>query len=748
MSRRERQKRRGRHRGHPARRGLGIALLVFVAVAGLGGLGAVTWVISVANSAPNIDALKPMDPGSTSVVYAADGSRLGFIQADVLRTSIPNGQIPRVLKQATVAIEDRRFYQHKGVDYQGVLRAAVRDLEQRGKSVQGGSTLTMQLVRNLYIPKEKNERTFTRKIKEAKLAEQLEKEHSKSWILADYLNNVPYGTLGGQTAVGVSAAARLFFDKTPDRLTLGQAALLAGLPQAPSQYNPFLDRARAESRRNDVLRAMVQARMVSPERAARAARAPLAVKANSYYTARREQFFFDYVKDDLNKRYGVNTVRQGGFQIHTTIDLKMQDEARKAIAGQLGQPGDPASAIVSIDPSNGYIRAMASSQTYGKTSFNYATQAHRQPGSTFKVMVLMTALRRGVDPNSTTYTSRKLDPGWLPSVPGYSVDTYSHSYGGTMNIVQATLKSDNTVYAQLDADLGPASVTRTARDMGITTDLHDFPAEGLGGLTHGVSPLEMANAYATIASGGFRNTPIAITKVVHPSGEVDDLGKPKRVKAFDSSVTYEATKILKQNVQQGTGTAANYSCPAAGKTGTTENYKDAWFVGFEPRLSTAVWVGYPNPPVPMTSVHGIEVAGGTFPAMIWHDYMQSAHGSFCQDFTPSSQSFVSSPFFGRFAGTGGGRASGSKSNGFGSGSSGGSGNGTGGGSGQYYNPNYYATPPQSVPSPTPPPTSPGAGGNGAGGAGGIGGGAPKPGGGGSTPGGVGNSTGGGTRTGK
>jgi len=745
MSRRERQKRRGRHRGHPAGRGIGVALLVFVAVAGLAGLGAVTWVISVANSAPNIEALKPMDPGSTSVVYAGDGSRLGFIQADVLRTPVPDGQIPKVLKQATVAIEDRRFYQHKGVDYQGVLRAAVRDVQQRGKSVQGGSTLTMQLVRNLYIPKEKNERTITRKIKEAKLAEQLEKKHSKSWILADYLNNVPYGTLGGQTAVGVSAAARLFFDKTPDRLTLGQAALLAGLPQAPSQYNPFLDRARAESRRNDVLRAMAQARMISPARAARAAAAPLSVKSNSYFTARREQFFFDYVKDELNRRYGVNTVRQGGFKIHTTIDLKLQDEARKAINGQLGQPGDPASAIVSIDPRNGYIRAMASSQTYGKTSFNYATQAHRQPGSTFKVMVLMAALRRGVDPNSTTYTSRKLDAGWLPSVPGYSVDTYSRSYSGSLNLVQATLKSDNTVYAQLDADLGPAAVTQTARDMGITTDLHNFPAEGLGGLTHGVSPLEMANAYATIASGGFRNKPIAITRVVHPGGEVDNLGKPRRVKAFDSSVAYEATKILRQNVLQGTGKAAAYGCPAAGKTGTTTDYKDAWFVGFEPRLSTAVWVGYPNPPVPMRSVHGIEVAGGTFPAMIWHDYMNTAHGSFCQDFTPSSQGFNSAPFFGRFAGTGGRHSSGSRSSG--STSGGGFGYGTGGGSAPRYNPNYYAAPPQANPVPAPTPQAPPSTGTTAPPAGGgTGGGTPKAGGGGSGGGGA--ATGGAPGTGK
>jgi penicillin-binding protein 1A len=278
------------------------------------------------------------------------------------------------------------------------------------------------------------------------------------------------------------------------------------------------------------------------------------------------------------------------------------------------------------------------------------------------------------------------------------------------------------VYAQLDADMGPEAVRQTAYDMGITSKLDAYPAEGLGGLTNGVSPLEMASAYATIASGGFRNKPIAITRVVHPNGQIDDLGKPRRVKVFDASVTTEATKILEKNVQSGTGTAANYGCPAAGKTGTTSDYKDAWFVGFEPHLSSAVWVGYPNPPIPMTSVHGIEVAGGTFPAKIWHDYMNTAHGSFCQPFTSSGTPFQSNPFFGRYAATGG-RASQS-----------------GGGSGrnpyrynpppssQYNNPNLYAAPPQPVPKsppsngsgggPTAPPAqSPGGGKGGKGGGG-------------------------------
>jgi penicillin-binding protein 1A len=629
--------------------------MVAITVVALGVLGVVGWVVSVAESAPSLDELKPVDEGANSIVYAADGSKLGFISSLVLRTPVSDHGIPAKVKEATVAIEDRRFYAHKGVDYEGVVRAAVRNFKS-GKTVQGGSTLTMQLVRNLYLPDERSQKTFKRKIREAKLAQELETKHpgrpGKNWILDRYLNSVPYGTVGGQTAVGVEAASRMFFDKPARRLTLGQAALLAGLPQAPSDYNPFLDKQAAYDRRNEVLQAMVKAGDITPARAAREEKRKLGVKPNHFYTGRREQYFFDYVKDQLIHRYGLRTVRQGGLRVYTTIDLKKQDQARKAIAGQLSYSGDPSSALVTVDPSNGHILAMASSESYGKTKFNYAAQAHRQPGSSFKVMVLMAALSRGVDPTRTTYSSHELAAGWLPKYPDYDVSTFEHSYNGTINLVQATVKSDNTVYAQLDADLGPDAVRTAAYKLGITTHLDALPAEGLGGLKYGVSPLEMASAYATIANGGWRIRPTAVVKVVHPNGRTDDLGTPKRTKEFSDGVTYEATKILKDNVQSGTGTAANYGCPAAGKTGTTSDFKDAWFVGFTPKLSTAVWVGYANPPIPMLSVHGIEVQGGSFPARIWHDYMNVAHGSACDDFPTPQTAFQAQPFFGKYSRTG------------------------------------------------------------------------------------------------
>ena len=624
--------------------------MVVAVLAALAGLAAVGYVISIAASAPPLDSLKPRDLGSQSEVRAADGTRLGFIQSNELRRPVEGDRIPKTLKDATVAIEDERFYHHKGVDYPGIVRAAVKNLSSH-KTVQGGSTITMQLIRNLYISKE---RTYQRKIREAKLAEELENEQSKSWILDQYLNTVPFGTLGGQTAVGVQAASRVYFGKSVSDLKLHEAALLAGLPQAPTTYSPVRAPEKAEARRNEVLAKMADLKMISPQTAQRAMKRKLGINPSRYFTGRRESFFFDYVKDELIKEYGAKTVRKGGLRVDTTIDLKKQQAARAAISGRLAGIG-PSSAIVTIDPKNGYIKAMASSSDYGKSKFNLAAQGHRQPGSTFKIMALMTALRKGVDPRSTSYVSKPLkfnDPQWGP----IDVQTYGHDYHGSINLEQATLYSDNTVYEQLALDLGPPEIKQTAYDMGIKTHLDGYPAEALGGLTLGVSPLEMANAYATIASGGYRNRPTAITKITFPDGSTDlpRRFKVKRTKAFEDGVTAEATRILVKNIQGGTGTKANIGCPAGGKTGTTDNFNDAWFVGFTPRLATATWVGYPNAQTEMTTeYHGGSVAGGTFPAEIWHDYMMKVKGKFCGDFKPPKTPFQSSPFFGKYSRSGG-----------------------------------------------------------------------------------------------
>jgi penicillin-binding protein 1A len=719
--------RRERIRRQRQRRGVGRVLAltfgVLAAFAAIGVLGAVGYVVSVANDAPDISTIKPKDQGVNSVVYASDGkTRLGFITSDVLRSPVTSVSIPQAMKDATVAIEDSRFYKHKGVDFEGIVRAAFKNL-QNHHDVQGGSTLTMQLIRNLYTGA--RERTFSRKIKEAKLAEDLENVHpglrGKKWILTKYLNNVPYGTVGGQTAVGVQAAARVFFDKYTHELTLAESALLAGLPQAPTDYNPFLYPKRALARRNEVLRKMAQQHYITADEAQKAIATKLHVKQTDYYRRHREGYFFDYVKSELIKKYGIKTVRKGGLRVYTTINLKWQKIARAAIANRLNQPGDPSAALVSIDPDNGHILAMASSYRYGTSKFNLAAQARRQAGSTFKVMTLMAAIRRGVDIQKTSYVSRPLK--FFDKETGTQIDvqTDDHRYVGRTNLFEALVRSDNTVYQQLDLDVGPQNVTKTAHDMGITSKLFSYPSEGLGAV--GVSPLEMANAYATIASGGYRNRAVGITKVVLSDGHVDTKHwKPHRTKVFTDGQTMEAIKAMQANAQRGTGTASQFGCNSvAGKTGTTTSFTDAWFDGMVPGLTTAVWVGYPKTTASMYSVHGIEVFGGTFPAQIWHDFMSQVVKK-CKEWPAPKEPFVSQPFFGRYSSTGapgGGTDTGtyvSPQTGTPQTTTPSTGTqGTTGG--QKYPPDQYASPPQQAPQTQPPPGQ--GNGNGNGNAGGV-----------------------------
>jgi penicillin-binding protein 1A len=669
-----------------------------VLAATAGGIAFAGWVVSVVQDTPNIRDLRPKPQGAVSTVYASDGTLLGFIASDTLRSSVAGSQIPRVMKRATVAIEDKRFYKHGGVDYVGIVRAAVRNVTS-DRAQQGGSTLTMQLVRNLYTPNTRFEKTLTRKIREATLADELEKEHSKEWVLVAYLNNVPYGTVGGQTAVGVQAAARTFFGKPASALTLPEAALLAGLPQAPTQYNPFNDPAAARKRRGEVLRAMVDSAYITQTQAAAANAAPLGVHRSNYYAHRREQFFFDYVRSELIRRYGRRVVQQGDLKVYTTINLRFQELARQAIANHVGYAGAPSAALATVDPANGHILAMASSATYGPTVFNYAAQSHRQPGSSFKVIDLMAAVRMGIDPDTTYYVSRHLTPGWLPQAPTWEVQTDSHSYAGSISLANALPISDNTVYAQLGADIGPDKIDQAAHDMGITSHLDGYYAEAIGGLRYGVSPLEMADAYATVADGGWRNTVTAIEKVVHRDGSVDNLGQPHRVKKFTDGETDKIIPAMKAVLSRGTAVGSDIGCPDAGKTGTTSNNTDAWFVGITPRLSTAVWVGYPNE----TTTLGSSVFGGTIAAPIWHDFMAVAKGSYCSDWPAANEPFQGASFFGTYASSKGSSSADTSSSSTGGTTTTGTTTtpGTGTTPGGGYNPNAYAHPPQKPPS-TPP----------------------------------------------
>ena len=676
MSHRQRHMRRSRSKGG-AGKIIMLALGVLVAGAAIAAISAVGYVVSIANSAPDIRDLKPKTQGENSIIYAADGkTRLAVIQADNLRTPIASSLMPRAIRQATVAIEDKRFYKHGGVDIEGVVRAAIKNV-QSDNTVQGGSTLTMQLIKNLYT--EDRTKDYKRKIREAKLAEDLEDLHpgkpGKEWILTKYLNNVPYGTVGGQTAYGIQSAARVFFAKSAHDLTLSESALLAGLPQAPTDYNPYLHPKRALERRGEVLAQMADSGYITAAQEQAAQAAPLGVKQTQYYKQRREAYFGDYVRKELIRKYGLEKVREGGLHVYTTIDLKDQQKARDAIKRSVGQPGSPAAALVSIDPRTGYIKAMASSSSYAQSKFNYASQAERQPGSTFKIIDLMTALRRNIDINKTSYVSKKLNFTWHDPENNESfkidVNTDDGSPSGKpKSLFNAVVTSDNTVFTQLYLDLGPENVTQTAHDMGITSRLQSYPSEALGGGKYCCTVLEMARAYVSVNDGGYRQKPIAITKVVFPDGKVDrSLAQRQRKKIFTDGQTSEAIKAMEANVRSGTGTRAQLSgCTAAGKTGTTSGFKDAWFNGMTPDLNTTVWVGFPNAATPMISVPGGtettswpgDMFGGNAPAQIWHDFMQSVvDKSTCGTFPKPEQPFVGEPFFGEF--TSGGSRGGSGS---------------------------------------------------------------------------------------
>jgi penicillin-binding protein 1A len=626
-----------------------MGVLVVVCTIAIGGAAAVGWVVSVADSAPDIRHLKPRLPGTLSEVYAGDGSLLGYISSDILRTSVSQSQMPKLLSEATVAVEDRRFWQHGGVDYQGIVRAGFKDLLNGGTDVQGGSTLTMQLVGNIYLPYQiRQHHNLRYKIVQAKLANELEAQHSKSWILNQYLNDVEYGAVGGQQAIGVGAASQVFFDKPVAQLDLAQIALLAGLPQAPTQYNPFRAPTLARQRRSEVLTAMSQAGYITPAQERKANAAPLQVQANDTYETVNQPYVFDYVKQQLVQRFGQAVVDRGGMQVYTTINLHDQALALSAIHQNEGEPGDPAAALVSIDPTNGHILAMQNSTSYGQTNFNYAADAQRQTGSSFKPFVMMTLIHDyNGDPVSTYYDSHFLQPGWLPGYPDYSVHTSEETYQGSISVAHAMTVSDNTVFAQLGVDLGMGKVDAMAHAMGITSPLFGYPSEAIGGLHIGVSPLQMSDAYATLANGGLHITPTIISKVVFPDGSVVNLDKPAATRVFSDGEAYAGTKVLETVITSGTGTAAEYGCPAAGKTGTTSDYTDAWFVGYTPQFSTAVWVGYPNSTASMTDVNGLGAGfGGTLAAPIWHDYMVAASDGYCGDFPQPTTFWSGTAYFG------------------------------------------------------------------------------------------------------
>ncbi len=481
------------------------------------------------------------------------------------------------MKQAIVAVEDRRYWEHQGVDLRGIFRAVWADVSNK-EVVQGGSTITQQLVKNTYI---EPEQTISRKLKEAALAWQLERRWSKDRILTAYLNTIYFGN----SAYGIEMAARVYFQKRASQLTLPEAALLAGIPQNPTTYDPIASPTRARQRRGTVLALMFGQGLITRAQFDQASEAPLPSPDQVHLPGTRgpAQYFAEYVKQQLIPYYGSGKVFGGGLEIYTSIDLGLQKLARDAIDKWLPDKDGPEAALVAIDPRDGKVLAMIGGSSFSKSQFNLAVQGERQPGSSFKPFVLAAALNEGISPE-TTYESK-------PQVLSlgdklWAVHNYENAYLGQTTLENATIVSDNTVYAQLTAQLGPKAVVDMAHRLGIQSPLDGFLAIGLG--VEAVNPLEMARAFATFADGGKRvdgrllgDLPRAVLAV--RDGKRLDHNEAVDRPVLDPNSAAILNSILQEVVQQGTGRRAQLDDrPAAGKTGTTENYGDAWFVGYTP----------------------------------------------------------------------------------------------------------------------------------------------------------------------
>ena len=584
---------------------------------------------AIGASLGQLDPVRQQEREVDGRILARDGHTvLAVLRGSEARTLDRSDQISWTMKHAIVDIEDRRFFQHNGIDVRGMLRAAWTDLMQ-GKVVEGGSTITQQFVKNSY---RQNQRTIGRKLREAALAWQLERIWTKDRILTEYLNTIYFGN----GAYGVERAARTYFGHGAIKLTLPEAALLAGIPRDPGLYDPFRYPKAAKARRALVLRMMVTQGDITAADAKRANRAPLPLvnKAPRISSWQRVPYFTDYVKDLLIRRLGAANVYGGGLEVTTSIDLELQKRAEKAVEQWLPDPLGPAASLVAIDPRNGEILAMVGGRNYKHSQFNLATQMQRQAGSAFKPFVLTAALGEGVSPSSTLVSK----PLYLNLGDHFwSVANSEDSYLGRIDLRTATTYSDNTVFAQLTQIVKPKAVAAAATALGIQSPLDAYYSIGLG--TNLVNPLEMARAYGTLANGGVRidgsgklaNEPRAVlgyrvlgnNRICKNQICINEEVPTQETTSNDAAIV---TSMLENVITSGTGRrAALPDRVAAGKTGTTENYGDAWFVGYTPQLVVAVWVGYPNKLVPMEhGYHGQPVAGGTYPALIWKSFMKLA----------------------------------------------------------------------------------------------------------------------------
>jgi penicillin-binding protein 1A len=576
---------------------------------------------AVAKEIPRLDPSRQVAREENSYILDYEGTRnLAVLRGGQNRVIVGSDEIAPVMKQAIVAVEDRRFFEHRGVDARAIVRAFWADVRNRDV-VQGGSTITQQFIKNVYT---NDRQTIGRKLREAALAWQLEQQWSKGKILTEYLNTIYFGN----GAYGIEQAARVYFGHSAKALTLPESALLAAIPPDPTRFDPKTNPFAARERRSLVLGMMLDQGVISRGDHVNALNAPMpkpqSIQLPGSLAGDEAPYFVNYVKQQLVDKYGARAVFGGGLRVKTTIDLELQELARQAIAKWLTDVG-PEAALVAIRPDSGRVVAMVGGSNFRESEFNLAVQGERQAGSSFKPFVLAAALREGLS-TSNTFVSEPIEI-WADGRL-WEVENYEGSYLGSVDLRNATIHSDNSVYAQLTQLVGPRSVVNAAKELGITSPLNAYYAIGLG--AEAINPLDMARAFSTFANHGVRvdgalfgNAPRAIVSVERDGRVLANT--PKGHLALPPEKAAIVTDVLQGVVRQGTGRAAALpdGRAVAGKTGTTENHGDAWFVGYTPQLAVAVWVGYPSELRPMlTEFHGDRVAGGTFPALIWKSFME------------------------------------------------------------------------------------------------------------------------------
>jgi penicillin-binding protein 1A len=640
--------------GRPRLKKLRMALVLV----GVGLLAIVSWffgiMMSVAQDLPALENRQQYRNAENSVVVDRNGQQIATLTNNDRRIIVSSGQISPIVKQAVVAIEDQRFYEHRGVDFQAIGRAVLQDVLQQD-TVQGGSTITQQFVKNAL--RAQDSRTVFQKLRESALAYHLERQWSKDKILTEYLNSIYFG----EGAYGVEAAAQTYFgwnhpncggeeNRCASVLYPEEAALLAGMISSPSAYSPRTNPEAATDRRNLVLERMVEQGLLTPEQydeivgdGSADSGVPIPKPGQIEPPAEHSDspYFTTWLRQQLVDRYGAGEAFGGGLKVHSTIDYEYQ-QAVEGIASSALAGIEPTASVAVIDNDTGGVLAMVGGNDYEREPFNLATNGHRQPGSSFKPFILARALEEGHSPEevftSQEKTFRFKPPGGKPEL--FKVKNYEDQYLGSASIASATQYSDNSVFAELGLQVGTDDVANTAEKMGIQTKVSTNPAMLLGGLETGVSPLEMAYAFSTLGRSGAR---IGGTMDSAPGSELGPLGIMKVTtrdsdepvedktgssgendvqtdQVIDAAAADTAVGLLESVVEGGTGEAAATGDYAWGKTGTTDDNGDAWFCGGTEDITACAWVGHPNEVVPMeTEFGGQPVDGGTYPAEIWHD---------------------------------------------------------------------------------------------------------------------------------